>query len=169
MSGEERFKTLLEELLRSESREKQAEVGEILREIDVKKVALVLKEVSDNADAIIELIRLARAIKESGAPAALEGVLEVSDESFSAVARAEFMKAVGNAMMLVYMLSLFDHSLLMKAAEATPKCVEKALAEASENEKSLGLLELLRILRSPEMAMALRGLVYTLRCLRGRG
>ena len=112
------------------------EMEKVLKSVDLKKLALLLKELSDNADAILSLIEIAKMLRETGTTAALTGLLEVSDETFNAMARAEVMRAVGNLMMLIYMLSMFDNFMLMRAAESTPRCVDVAVKEASKgNEK----------------------------------
>jgi uncharacterized protein YjgD (DUF1641 family) len=144
------------------------EMEKVLKSVDLKKLALLLKELSDNADAILSLIEIAKMLRETGTTAALTGLLEVSDETFNAMARAEVMKAVGNLMMLIYMLSMFDNFMLMRAAESTPRCVDVAVKEASKVEGGLGLLELLRVMRSPEMATALKAFTSLMKCLRGR-
>ena len=144
------------------------EMEKVLKSVDLKKLALLLKELSDNADAILSLIEIAKMLRETGTTAALTGLLEVSDETFNAMARAEVMKAVGNLMMLIYMLSSFDNFMLMRAAESTPRCVDVAVREASKVEGGLGLLELLRVMRSPEMATALKAFTSLMKCLRGR-
>ncbi|MEM0366494.1 MAG: hypothetical protein QXR02_05930 [Acidilobaceae archaeon] len=167
MSGKSKWESLFS-VIENMREEDVVEIEEVLREVDVKKIALVLRELSDNADSILELIKVSKMLKESGSLAGIEGLLEVSDETFNAIARAEFMKAVGNAMMLVYMLSLFNHATLMKAAEATPKCVDKALEEASRVDKGLGLIELLRLVRSPEMAIVIKGFMSMVKCFRSK-
>jgi len=144
------------------------EMEKVLKSVDLKKLALLLKELSDNADAILSLIEIAKMLRETGTTAALTGLLEVSDETFNAMARAEVMKAVGNLMMLIYMLSSFDNFMLMRAAESTPRCVDVAVKEASKVEGGLGLLELLRVMRSPEMATALKAFTSLMKCLRSR-
>ena len=144
------------------------EMEKVLKSVDLKKLALLLKELSDNADAILSLIEIAKMLRETGTTAALTGLLEVSDETFNAMARAEVMRAVGNLMMLIYMLSMFDNFMLMRAAESTPRCVDVAVKEASKVEGGLGLLELLRVMRSPEMATALKAFTSLMKCLRGR-
>jgi len=144
------------------------EMEKVLKSVDLKKLALLLKELSDNADAILSLIEIAKMLRETGTTAALTGLLEVSDETFNAMARAEVMKAVGNLMMLIYMLSSFDNFMLMRAAESTPRCVDVAVREASKVEGGLGLLELLRVMRSPEMATALKAFTSLMKCLRSR-
>jgi uncharacterized protein YjgD (DUF1641 family) len=145
------------------------EIERVLKSVDLKKLAILMKELSDNADAILSLIEVAKMLKETGTTAALTGLLEVSDETFNAIARAEVMKAVGNLIMPVYMLSMFDNFMLMRAAETTPKCVDVAVKKASKVERGLGLLELLSIMRSPEMAAALKAFTPIVRCMRGKG
>jgi len=165
--GRPRWEALLAmfETVREEDIE---EIEGILKGVDVKKLALLLRELSDNADAILALVELAKKLKESGTTAALSSLLEISDETFNAAARAEVMKALGNMMMLVYMLSQFDNFMLMKVAETTPKCIDTAVGEASKVDKGLGLLELLNLMRSPEMAATLKGFIAMMRCLRGK-
>lgn len=164
---EEKGKTLLA-MLEALREEDVVEIERVLKTVDLKKVAMLLKELSENADSIAGLIEVARLLKESGALAGLSGLLEVSDETFNAATRPELMKAVGNAMMLVYMLSLFNHGTLLKAAEKAPVCVEAAVKEIAKTEKGLGLLELIRTMRSPEMAAALKSFLALMRCLKGR-
>ena len=144
------------------------EVEKTLKEVDVKAVAMLLKELSDNAEAISDLIRFAKALRESGTLALLEAIVESTDENFNALLRPGAMKAIGNFAALAYMISLFNNVTLMKAAETTPKCVDRAVSEASQNMKPIGILELIRILRSPEFGAALRGLHSTLKCFSGK-
>lgn len=144
------------------------EVERLLREVDLKSVALLLKELSDNAEAVADLIRFAKALRESGTLALLESLVEATDENFNALLRPETMRAVGNLMALFYLLSSFNNLMLMKAAEMTPKCTERAVAEASQNMKPLGIIELIKILRSPELGAAVRGLHASLKCFSGR-
>lgn len=165
--GKPRWEALLA-MFETVKEEDVEEIEKLLRGVDVKKLALLLRELSENADAILSLIELAKMLKDTGAIAAISGLLEVSDETFNATARAEFMKAVGNLMMLVYMLSLFDNFTLMRAAEITPKCIEVATREASKVDRGLGLLELLNLMRSPEMAAALKGFIAMMKCMRGK-
>ncbi|MEM1928054.1 MAG: hypothetical protein QXS85_04900 [Acidilobaceae archaeon] len=155
-------------LLESLSDEELREIEEVLRTVDLKKVALLLRELSENADSIAGMIELARALKESGTTAALLGLLETADETFSAAVRQELMKTLGNTMMLVYMLSQLNHEALLKAAETIPRCTEAAAAEAAKTEKGLGLLELIKIMRSPEMAAALKAFMTMMKCLKGK-
>lgn len=144
------------------------EVEKLLKEVDLKSVALLLKELSDNAEAIAELIRFAKALRESGVLALLEAVVESTDDNFNALLRPGAMKAFGNFGALAYMISLFNNAMLMRAAETTPKCVDRAIGETPKNLRPLGILELIGILRSPEVGAAVRGLHTTLKCLNGK-
>ncbi|MEN3000127.1 MAG: hypothetical protein ABDH61_06120 [Acidilobaceae archaeon] len=155
-------------LLENLKEEDAAEVERLLKEVDLKSVVLLLKELSDNAEAIADLIRFAKALRESGVLALLEGVVESTDENFNALLRPGAMKAIGNFGALAYMISLFNNAMLMKAAETTPRCVDRAISEAPQNMRPLGILELIRILRSPEVGAAVRGLHTTLKCLSGK-
>lgn len=167
MTGEKTRWDVLLAMFESMREEDVEEVESLLKGVDVKKLAVLLKELSDNADTILSFIELAKMLKETGILAALSGLLETSDETFNATARAEVMKALGNMMMLVYMLSLFDNFMLMKAAETTPKCVDVAVKEASKVNKGMGILELLNTMRSPEMAAALKAFIAMMKCMRG--
>lgn len=144
------------------------EIEEILKGVDLKGVAMLLKELSDNAESIAELIRLSKTLKESGTLALLESFLESTDENFNALLRPDTMRAVGNLMMLVYLLSSLNNSMLMKAAESVPPCIDKAVDTASNNMRPIGILEAIRILRSPEVGAALRSLHAALSCLAKR-
>ncbi|MCE4612406.1 MAG: hypothetical protein F7C07_01045 [Desulfurococcales archaeon] len=141
-------------------------IAEALKKIDVRALADALVELSRNADALVEAVRLFKALKDSGALATIEGLLEIGDELFNAAARPEIMKSLGNMMMLVYMLSLFDNALMMKMAEAVPKCVQESVKTMEETEKGMGLRDLLSLMRSPEMAALLNAMVAMSRCIR---
>lgn len=133
---------------------------------EMERLSSLIKELAENADAIEALIRTAKALKESGFLEAVKTLSEMSDELFSSITKPEMMKALGNAMMLVYMLSQMDHPLLFKAAQSVPACTRAALEEASKTEKGLSILELMSIMRSPEMAAALKALTASIGCLK---
>ena len=161
-SGLEALASALESL----SDEDVRYVAEALRKIDVRALADALVELSKNADALVEAVRLFKALKDSGALATLEGLLEIGDELFNAAARPEIMKSLGNMMMLVYMLSLFDNALLMRMAETVPKCFQESMKAMEKTEKGMGLRDLLSLMRSPEMAALLNAMVAVSRCMR---
>jgi uncharacterized protein YjgD (DUF1641 family) len=141
-------------------------LAESLKRVDVKALADALVELSRNADALAEALALLRALKESGALATLKGLLEAGDELFNAAARPEVMKSLGNAMMLVYMLSLFDNALLMRMAESLPRCVEESVEAMEKTGKGMGIRDLLTVMRSPEMAALLNAMMALSRCMR---
>ncbi len=141
-------------------------LAEKLSEVDVKKLADLMATLSQNADGLIALLALAGELKEKGILASMGAVVEAYDELFNAMARPEMMKAMGNMMMLVYMLSQLDHGMLMQLAESMPKCSKAAMDEMKNASKGMGFKELMDFMRSPEMAALLKAAARFSRCMR---
>lgn len=141
-------------------------LAEAIKSIDFKKAAETIKLLSENMDTIARIVKLLNDLKESGALAALEAFTEGSDELFNAATRTEFMSAIANAVTLVYMLSQFSHPMLVQMAETMPKCTGKAMEELKKTEKGMGLFQLLSLMRSPEMAAAMKAMVSAIRCMK---
>ncbi len=148
------------------SDEDLAYLAERLAETDVRKLADLMATLSQNADGLIALLTLAGELKEKGLLAGMSAVVEAYDELFNAMARPEMMKAMGNMMMLVYMLSQLDHGMLMQLAEAMPRCSKEAMEEMKNTSKGMGFKELIDFMRSPEMAALLKAAARLSRCMR---
>lgn len=131
-----------------------------------EKLIKLLELVEENYDALATTIELVAAMKKSGILDILVQLAEMGDELFNAMAKPEVMKMVGNMMMLGYMLSQIDQSLLVKAAEKMPVCINAALGEAAKTEKGMGIRELLKTMTSPEMAAMLKALLAGVSCAR---
>ncbi|MEM0367052.1 MAG: hypothetical protein QW572_00350 [Candidatus Nitrosocaldus sp.] len=117
-----------------------------------EKVIRLLDMLADNSDAIESLLRTLSRLKESGILAALEGLAEGFDEGFNYMARAELMAAIGNLMMLLYMLSRINQPMLFELAERLPKGLNAMYEEIKAPRKGkASILELLTLMRSPEM------------------
>lgn len=119
-----------------------------------ERILGLLDMLADNSDAIESLLRTLSRLKESGILAALEGLAEGFDEGFNYMARAELMAAIGNLMMLLYMLSRIDQPMLFELAEKVPRALSIAYEEIKESKmrrKRVGMLELLALMRSPEI------------------
>ncbi|GEM_PF-777161 len=166
MSGKTGGLEALASALESLSDEDVEYLAEALKKIDLRSLADVLVELSKNANALAEALSLLKALKDSGAMATLKALLEAGDELFNAMARPEIMKSLGNAMMLVYMLSLLDNALLMRVAESMPKCFEESFKAMESTDKGMGIRDLLSLMRSPEMAALLNAMVAMSRCMR---
>ncbi|MFN4336512.1 MAG: hypothetical protein ACK4FV_02885 [Candidatus Nitrosocaldus sp.] len=69
------------------------------------------------------------------------------------MARAELMSAIGNLMMLLYMISRIDQPMLYEMAEKVPRTVGIMYEEvkASKKRKKVSIFELFSIMRSPEI------------------
>lgn len=129
--------------------------SQVPRQLDVERIDRILAALEENADAIEAMIRLVGELKKSGLLDALLALAEMGDEIFSSLARPEVMKALGNAMALVYLLSRVDQEVLIALAEAAPDCIAKA-REAAREDRPMSIRELLRLMTSPEMARLLR-------------
>ncbi len=156
----------LMEALEGISDEDIAALAEALKSVDFKKLAELIKMVSENMDAFKQAIELVKQLKETGALASILALTEISDETFNAITRPDFMTSIANGMMLLYMLSQFNHGLLMNMAETLPKCTEGALKEMKETEKGMGIRELLSLMRSPEMAAMMKAMIAAVRCMK---
>lgn len=143
------------------------EVLESLSDEDVEKMANLIGQLIENLDALTQTLNLLKQLKESGILEAATKLLEGVDELFNAMARHEVMKPVANVMMLVYMLSNLNYETLFQLAETMPKCMDKAMDEVKRTEKGMGLLELMRLMRSPEMAALLKAMIAMSSCMRG--
>ena len=144
------------------------EVLESLSDEDVEKMANLIKQLIENLDTLTQALNLLKQLKESGILDVATKLLEGVDESFNAMARPEVMKPMANMMMLIYMLSNLNYEMLFQLAETMPKCMDKAMDEMKKTEKGMGLLELMRLMKSPEMAALLKAMIAMSSCMRGK-
>ena len=129
-----------------------------------EKLIKLLELVEENYEALATTIELVAALKKSGLLDMLVQLADMGDELFNAMAKPEVMKMVGNLMMLGYILSQIDQSLLVKAAEKMPVCINTALGEAAKTERGMGIRDLLKTMTSPEMAAMLNALLAGVSC-----
>ncbi|MCS6767342.1 MAG: hypothetical protein RMJ59_00530 [Candidatus Nitrosocaldus sp.] len=123
------------------------------------RIIRLLDMLAENSDAIESILRTLTRLKESGILAALEGLAEGFDEGFNYMARAEVMAAIGNLMMLLYMLSRIEQPVLLELAERMPRALSAMYREIKGVEKErerrrrkkVSILELLALMRSPEI------------------
>ena len=121
-----------------------------------EKLTKLLEELANNTDAIESLLRTITKLNDSGILAALEGLAEGFDEGFNYMARQELMATIGNLMMIFYALSKIDQAILYEIAEKLPKGIETMHKELKKPRHKVGILEMLKILESPDMAAFLR-------------
>ena len=121
-----------------------------------ERLARLLEAFADNADAIESLLRTIARLKDTGMLAALEGLAEGFDEGFNYMARSELMATIGNFMMLLYAFSKIDQAILYEIAEKLPKGIETMHKELKKPRHKVGILEMLKILESPDMAAFLK-------------
>lgn len=134
-----------------------------------EKVMRLLDTLADNSDAIESLLRTLSRLKESGILAALEGLAEGFDEGFNYMARAEMMAAIGNLMMLLYMLSRIDQPILFEIAEKLPKGLNLMYEEIKAPKKKVSIMELLALMRSPEIFALMSAMRSMLKSISSKG
>ncbi|MCS7140862.1 MAG: hypothetical protein NZ888_01585 [Candidatus Nitrosocaldus sp.] len=122
------------------------------------RIIRLLDMLAENSDAIESILRTLTRLKESGILAALEGLAEGFDEGFNYMARAEVMAAIGNLMMLLYMLSRIEQPVLLELVERMPRAlsamyreIKGVERERERRRKKVSILELLALMRSPEI------------------
>ncbi len=135
-----------------------------------EKVIRLLDMLADNSDAIESLLKTISRLKESGILAAFEGLAEGFDEGFNYMARAELMSAIGNLMMLLYMISKIDQPMLYEMAEKVPKMVGTMYEgiKASKKRKA-SIFELISMMRSPEMYALINAVRSMIRDISDKG
>ncbi len=145
------------------------EVLESLSDEDVEKIANLIKQLIENLDILIQALNILKQLKESGIlDVATKLIEEGVDKSFNAMARPEAMRPMANLMILFYMFSNLNYEMLFQLAETMPKCMDKAMDEIKKTERGMGLIELVRLMKSPEMAALLKALLAMSSCMRGR-
>lgn len=133
------------------------------------RIAKLLELLIEKSDVVENLVRLVESLERLGLADVVSAVEENRDFAFNAIARKEVASLLGNAMVLMYMLSKVNQETLYEVAESAPRCIEDGYRELRNSpEKGMGLLEALRIIRSPEIAALLRALHRMLRCIRGK-
>ncbi len=141
-------------------------VLDILSEIDVEKMLLLAKAISEKADSILKALETLDRLEKSGILPIIDAVAESMDENFNAIARPPIMKAAANLMILVNLLSQLDQEMLMDLSMSLPKCLEKMKEAFEKTEKGMGTFELLGAMKTPEMAAMIRALQETSKCLK---
>lgn len=139
---------------------------QLAEKTDINKLIETLTLLTESLDTINNLLLTLKKLDESGLLAFINALIETSDEMFNASATKDVMKMTGNLMMLMYLLSQLDQSMLMKLAQTLPTCINKAQETFENTNKGLGTFELLNIMKSPEMAAALKALQQSLACLK---
>jgi uncharacterized protein YjgD (DUF1641 family) len=123
--------------------------------VDEARLESLIERISDAAPAIEQVLEVVERLAESGVLAGANAVLEEWDDTFSALTRPEGMTLVANLMMLMGALSNVRYDAMFDVAMRMPDAVNEGLEQARERTEPLGMLELLRILRSPGMAGAM--------------
>lgn len=126
----------------------------------------VLRRVAQSAPAIEQLLDITDRLVESGVLAGVQGLLEEFEPNFSAMTRPEFMGMIANLMMLLGVLSQVSYEPFFSVAMNAPAALDEGYAHLKERQEGLTLRDLWELIRSPEVAVALRTLITVLRAQR---
>jgi uncharacterized protein YjgD (DUF1641 family) len=126
----------------------------------------VFVSLAENADAVEQLILLARNLSRSGVLAGLQAALEDLDENFSAATRPELMGMVANLMMVLGLVSELAYEPFFDLAMNAPRAFDEGYAKFKERREKLSIREAVELMRSPEVAGALEAMVAVLRAQR---
>ncbi|GIU96904.1 MAG: hypothetical protein KatS3mg013_0707 [Actinomycetota bacterium] len=138
----------------------------VFTEADREVLDRLLARLARSADAVEQVLDLVDRVADSGNLGALTGVLESFDENFSAATRPELMTMVANLMMLAGLLGQVRYEPLFHAAMRVPATLDQAYERLRTRTRPMGLGEMLRLVRSPEMAGVLELVVAVARALR---
>lgn len=134
-----------------------------LTEAERKDLDRVLARIARSAPAIDQALDALDHLADSGNLAALDGFLAEFDDNFNAVTRPDLMGMVANLMMLMGLLSQVRYEPFFNLAMRAPASVDEAYPRFRGRTEPMGFIEMLRLLRSPEVAGALEMLADVLR------
>ena len=138
-----------------------------LPEDKAEKLAKLLERLADNVETLEQLLDTLDKMRETGLLAGVSALAESFEEGFNYLMRPELMGAMGNMMMLIYMISRLNHPMIYEMAENTPPCIQKAWEEFKKTpDKKAGFFELLDLMRSPEFYGMMRAMKAMLSCMR---
>jgi uncharacterized protein YjgD (DUF1641 family) len=129
----------------------------------------VLARIARSAPAIEQALDALDHLADSGNLAALDGLFEEFDDNFNAVTRPELMGMIANMMMLMGLLSQVRYEPFFDLAMRAPEALNEAYPAFRARTKPMGLREMIRLIRSPEMAGALEMLGAVARAQHGNG
>ena len=134
-----------------------------------EKLAKLLEKLADNSDSLIETLETLTKLKETGLLAGLSALAESFEEGFNYLMRPELMGSIGNTMMLLYLMSRIDHTMLFEISNKLPNCISKAYEQLKNPpEKKPGLIETINLLRSPEIYSMLNTLRTIISCIQDK-
>jgi len=105
-----------------------------------------------------KLLKILAKLNDSGILDAIDGILGEIDSAMNATFRADFMMLLGNIMALLYILNQIDYSILIKFADKLPKAIKAASEELDKEHKGMGIFELLKVVRKPEITKLIKAL-----------
>lgn len=132
---------------------------------DAEAAGRLLHRVAESEEAISQALDTLDLLAENGILAAANAVLSEFDEAFSSLTRPEVMGLVANLMALLGALGRISYDPFFDTSMRVPAAIDEAWREFREKREETGLLEMLHLLRRPEVAGNLEILAAAARAL----
>jgi uncharacterized protein YjgD (DUF1641 family) len=139
------------------------------KEMQQRSLEKVIKDVADNAEGIQQTIQLLQELHNSGVLEAVKALIEAK-EKITKIAVGQLLnppvtRAINNVMAAAEALTELDPEMTKKLTGSVVKGLKKA-EEDIENNTQVGILDLLKALRDPDIN---RAMGFSLRFLKGMG
>ncbi|GGE12105.1 hypothetical protein GCM10011571_11830 [Marinithermofilum abyssi] len=139
------------------------------KEMQQRSLEKVIKDVADNAEGIQQTIQLLQELHNSGVLEAVKALFEAK-EKITKIAVGQLLnppvtRAINNVMAAAEALTELDPEMTKKLTGSVVKGLKKA-EEDIENNTQVGILDLLKALRDPDIN---RAMGFSLRFLKGMG
>lgn len=140
-----------------------------LSEREREDLRRVFGRIARSAPALEQALDALDHFADSGNLAALDAIFEEFDDNFNAITRPDLMGMLGNLMMVLGLISEVRYEPFFDLAMRAPETLNEAYPTFRARTRPMGLLEMVRLMRSPEMAGALELLAALVKAQHGNG
>jgi uncharacterized protein YjgD (DUF1641 family) len=139
------------------------------KEIQAQSLDKVLQDLSQNADGIIETIKLLQELYDSGILGAINNLVAAKEQVAKIVVgqmlRPPVTTAINNAMAAAGAITEIDPETTKKLMGGLSKGLQKA-EEGFQSNKKVGVFELVKLIRDPDVNRVIK---FSLNLLKGLG
>ncbi|MBP0725739.1 DUF1641 domain-containing protein [Bacillus sp. RG28] len=139
------------------------------KEIQAQSLEKVLQDLSQNADGIIETIKLLQELHDSGILGAINNLVAAKEQVAKILVgqmlRPPVITAINNAMAAAGAITEIDPETTKKLMGGLSKGLQKA-EEGFQSNKKVGVFELVKLIRDPDVNRVIK---FSLNLLKGLG
>ena len=139
------------------------------KEIQAQSLEKVLQDLSQNADGIIETIKLLQELHDSGILGAINNLVAAKEQvakiAVGQMLRPPVTTAINNAMAAAGAITEIDPETTKKLMGGLSKGLQKA-EEGFQSNKKVGVFELVKLIRDPDVNRVIK---FSLNLLKGLG